>query len=163
MAVCSLSVEYPFYNPTKNCVHKQRWIPGWEKCSVSISLTPALCPNIVPHSNLFSLCTCFAQLDKSLFLPLHRNEANLLQSAAQWSPPLPPKDHSEPKVAQLSHDNSCSCTSGSYIQHMDKHTIFEWTTRWVENWLACQDRRVVISSSNSKCCCSGINSRANTV
>lgn len=56
-----------------------------------------------------------------------------------------------------------SCVAGSCFQHLDKHMAFEWTTRWVENWLNCLDGRVVISSSKSKSCPSGINGRANTV
>ena len=163
MAVWPLSVEYPLYNPTKNCVHKWCWTPGWEKCSVSISLTPSLCPNVAPHSSLFFTSRLFCSAGWKLVSTLTPEWGQSPWVCHPLESTSALQHHSEPKAARLSHDNSCSCTAGSCTQHMDKHMIFEWTTRWVENWPDCQDRRVVISSSKSKRCPSGINGRANTV
>lgn len=95
LAVWTLFIEHPFYNPTKDCEHRWCWTRGWGKHSVSISLTLSLCPDIAPHSNLFFTLQLFCSAGwkggwKLVFLPLWQNEANLLEPAVQWSLPLPP-------------------------------------------------------------------------
>lgn len=159
LAVWTLFIEHPFYIPTKDCEHRWCWTCDWRKHSVSTSLTLSPCPDIVPHSNLFFTFQLFCSAGwkggwKLVFLPLQQNEANLPQPAAHWSLPLPP--------APLRAKGGQACVAGSCFQHLDKHLVFEWTARRVENCLNCQDGRVVTSSSKCKSCPSGIKGRANT-
>lgn len=162
LAVWTLFTEHPLYNPTKDCAHRWCWTGGRGKHSVSISLTLSLCPDIVPHSNLFFTLQLFCSAGWKggwKLVPTLMPE----WSQSPWACcPLEPS--SAPSTSQSQRwPRLCSCVAGSCFQPLDKHMALKWTTRWVENWLNCQDGRVVISSSKSKSCPSGINSRANTV
>lgn len=95
LAVWTLFIEHPFYNPTKDCEHTSCWTCGWGKHSVSISLTLSPCPDIAPHSSLFFTLQLFCSAGwkggwKLVCLPLWQNEANLLEPAVHWSHLLPP-------------------------------------------------------------------------
>lgn len=162
LAVWTLFIEHPLYNPAKDCACRWCWTRDWGKRSVSISLTLSLCPDIVPHSNLSFTLQLFCSVgwkDGWKLVPTLMPEWG--QSPwAFW----PLESSSAPSTSQSQRwPGLCSCVAGSCFQHLDKHMGFECTTRWVENWLNCQDGRVVISSSKSKSCPSGINGRAKTV